>query len=117
MTNVVFVNSQLSFVDPRQATVGKVLSLISSFGSHDSLFLIVWILLQMVKQQVSRQFYSGDHYVCEHVCVYMSLLALSGTNLVLYYILRVCVCVCYLCSDKTVNQINLLWKSLSAGPL
>lgn len=23
----------------------------------------------------------------------------------------------YLCSDKTVNQINLAWKSLSAGPL
>lgn len=33
----------------------------------------------------------------------------------------VCICMrlwrCYLCSDKTVNQINLAWKSLSAGPL
>lgn len=34
-------------------------------------------------------------------------------------IILVCVCLwwCYLCSDKTVNQINLAWKSLSAGPL
>lgn len=66
-----FVNSQLSLVDPRQATVGKVLSLISSVGSHDSLFLIVWILLRMAKQQVSRQFYTGDHYMCVCVCVFI----------------------------------------------
>lgn len=53
--------------------------------------------------------------VCLHV---LSLRPLVQTQCLILYL---CMCVClwrgYLCSDKTVNQINLAWKSLSAGPL
>lgn len=56
VTNAVFVDPKLFLVDPRQATIGEVLSFISSVGSHDSLYFIVWLFLLKAHLQVSRQF-------------------------------------------------------------
>lgn len=56
VTNAVFVDPKLFLVDPRQATIGEVLSFISSVGSHDSLYFIVWLFLLEAHLQVSRQF-------------------------------------------------------------
>lgn len=99
MTNMVSVKSKLSPAGLSWISVFQLLILIHSF--------FIWLFTPD---------WPTYRYACNFILVTSVFVCMSKCS-----VLYLCICVslrwCYLCSDKTVNQINLPWKSLSAGPL
>lgn len=130
VTNVMFVESKLSPSAPHLHTAwhGQVLSLFSLVVFY-SLFICLalcffFVCFFLTDPPAGKQaiVFLWPASVFNSVWVCLSPVHFSSRSKCgLWYYIFVCMCLClwrcYLCSDKTVNQINLAWKSLSAGPL